>query len=92
MEPQMAATTYQAEAQSRVWTAEDAAAVYSGYRMERARLLSNARCMRGLERRGFDTRPKMWHEPSSLLIKRDIAELRSRWAGVRAAISKAEGH
>lgn len=72
------------------WTADEARAIYPSYRMERARLLSNLMCMKRLERRGFDTRPKMWHEPSSLLIKRDLLDFRNRWSGVRRAIARSE--
>lgn len=75
---------------ARTWSVEEAASLFPAYRMERGRLLSNVRCLRGLERRGHDTRPRMWHERGSLLVQRELATLRARWAGPRAAIAKAE--
>jgi hypothetical protein len=51
------------------------------YRMERRRLLSNILCEKKLERRGFDTRPRGWHELGSKVTQRQLATLRTNWAG-----------
>lgn len=54
------------------------------YKMERQRLLENIMCNKLLERRGFDTHPRGWHEVGSRCIQRQIAELRNRWSASRS--------
>lgn len=61
------------------------------YQMERARILSNILCSKKLERRGFDTRPRGWHELGSKVNQRQLAGLRLNWAGPRAAVAEAGG-
>lgn len=51
------------------------------YRRERARILSNIMCQKLLERRGFDTRPRGWHEVGSRCRQRELARLRAAWSG-----------
>jgi hypothetical protein len=58
------------------------------YRMERSRILSNIMCNKRLERRGFDTRPRGWHELGSKCHQRSLAALRGNWASARATGAK----